>query len=115
MRTILVRRVSPLILAAAAAAWLLAGSLSGGAASLPLPHPVVSDYAQISTSTTPPTEVQCFSAGRRCFTPQGVRAAYNVQPLYDIGNDGHGRTIAIVDSYGSDTIAHDLHVFDQAF
>ena len=24
-------------------------------------------------------------------------------------------TIAIVDSYGSDTMAHDLHVFDQAF
>ena len=26
-----------------------------------------------------------------------------------------GRTIAIVDSFGSDTIAHDLHVFNQAF
>src|SRR4029077_16316101 len=28
------------------------------------------------------------------------------------GVDGRGVTIAIVDSYGSDTIAHDLHVYD---
>src|SRR5262249_39831842 len=29
--------------------------------------------------------------------------------------DGSGMTIAIVDAYGSDTIAHDLHVYDQAW
>src|SRR5262249_12267208 len=34
---------------------------------------------------------------------------------YDAGLDGRGQTIAIVDSYGSDTIAHDLHVFNTAF
>ncbi len=55
------------------------------------------------------------SVGRRCFTPASTRAAYNLQPLYDQGLDGTGTTIAIVDSYGSDTIAHDLHVYDQAF
>ena len=85
-----------------------------------LMHPTVSDYVQISTSTTPPTEAQCFAATpppthRRCFTPQAIRAAYNVSPLYAAGFDGHGVTIAIVDAYGSDTIAHDLHVFNQAF
>jgi len=78
-------------------------------------QPAWSDAAQVSTSTTPPTEAQCFSAGRRCFNPASVRAAYNLQPLYDGGFDGTGRTIAIVDSYGSDTIAHDLHVYDQAW
>ena len=31
------------------------------------------------------------------------------------GFDGRGMTIAIVDSFGSDTMAHDLHVYDQAF
>jgi subtilase family serine protease len=36
-------------------------------------------------------------------------------PLYAAGYDGRGQTIAIVDSYGSDTIAHDLHVFNTAF
>jgi subtilase family serine protease len=80
-----------------------------------VPLPVVSDYQQVSTSETPPTEAQCFSVGRRCFGPQATRAAYNVQPLYDQGFDGRGMTIAVVDAYGSDTMAHDLHVYDQAF
>jgi subtilase family serine protease len=75
----------------------------------------VSDYAWITGSETPPTQAQCFSAGRRCFTPDGIRAAYNIAPLYAQGFDGRGVTIAIVDSFGSDTIMHDLHVFDQQF
>ncbi len=78
-------------------------------------HPSVSDYAQISTGNTPPTEAQCQSVGRRCFTPQALQSAYNVGPLYGNGINGQGMTIAIVDSFGSDTIAHDLHVFDTAF
>jgi subtilase family serine protease len=92
-----------------------AGSSHTRAAALPVPQPTVNDYAQVSTSTTPPTEAQCNSVGRRCFTPQSTRAAYDVGPLYDNGFDGTGITIAIVDSYGSDTIANDLHVYDQAF
>jgi subtilase family serine protease len=75
----------------------------------------VSDYQQVSNSETPPTQAQCASAGRRCFSPQAIRASYNLLPLYANGNDGRGRTIAILDSYGSYTMAHDLHVFDQAF
>ncbi len=78
-------------------------------------HPAVSDYVQVSTSETPPTEAQCASVGRRCFTPQSTRAAYDLQPLYDQGLDGTGMTIAVVDSYGSDTMPHDLHVYNQAF
>ena len=91
------------------------GGRGGSTVALPMPHPIFSDAQQISTSTTPPTQAQCNSAGRRCFTPQSLRASYNVGPLYAAGFDGTGQTIAIVDSYGSDTIAHDLHVFDQAF
>jgi subtilase family serine protease len=105
-------------LAALALAALSASAASGttaAAGAAPLFHPTVSDYAQVATSTTPPTEAQCFSVGRRCFTPQSTRAAYNVNPLYAGGFDGRGITIAIVDSYGSDTMAHDLHVYDQAF
>ena len=111
-------RTAGLIVAVAVVLWLivaLVGGHGGAASALPTPQPQVSDYAQISSSVTPPTEAQCFSAGRRCFTPQSIRAAYNVGPLYSQGFDGRGRTIAIVDSFGSDTIAHDLHVFDQAF
>jgi subtilase family serine protease len=84
-------------------------------AASPAPRPAVSDYQQIATSEVPPTQAQCNSVGRRCFTPQSLRSAYNLQPLYDLGTDGHGATIAIVDSFGSDTMAHDLHVYDQAF
>jgi len=78
-------------------------------------HPTVSDYQFITSSETPPTQTQCASVGRRCFSPQAVQAAYDMAPLYAAGLNGTGITIAIVDSYGSDTIAHDLHVYDQAF
>ncbi len=78
-------------------------------------YPTVADYTQLTTSAVPPTQAQCASAGRRCFSPQAIRAAYNVGPLHTAGYDGRGQTIAIVDSYGSDTIAHDLHVFNSAF
>src|SRR3954454_24051378 len=92
---------------------LLAGHASATAA--PVPHPTVSDWQLISSSETPPAEAQCESVGRTCFTPQAIHSAYDLGPLYDQGYDGRGTTIAIVDSYGSDTMAHDLHVFDQAF
>jgi subtilase family serine protease len=95
----------------------LAATTGGSQArtALPVPHPTLNDYAQVSTNTMPPSEAQCMSVGRRCFTPASTRAAYNLQPLYDQGLDGTGTTIAIVDSYGSDTIAHDLHVYNEAF
>jgi subtilase family serine protease len=89
--------------------------LAAAAATLPAVLPAVSDWTQVNQSERPPTEAQCFSAGRRCFTPQSVRAAYNLNPLYEQGLNGRGKTIAVVDSYGSDTMSHDLHVYDQAF
>src|SRR6185437_12514772 len=53
--------------------------------------------------------------GRRCFNPASIRAAYNLNDLVARGMDGRGITVAIIDSYGSDTMAHDLHVYNQAF
>jgi subtilase family serine protease len=106
--------VSGMIAALAASA----GGSPSRAAALPVPHPTVStvgDFTQVSTSETPPTQAQCASVGRRCFNPASTRAAYNLQPLYQQGLDGTGMTIAIVDSYGSDTIAHDLHVYDRTW
>ncbi|MFF8942966.1 hypothetical protein ACF1A5_11970 [Streptomyces sp. NPDC014864] len=84
-------------------------------ATYPQVRPTVADYTQLTNSQTPPTQSQCASVGRRCFTPQAIQAAYNVGPLHSAGDDGRGQTIAVVDSYGSDTMAHDLHVFDKAF
>jgi subtilase family serine protease len=80
-----------------------------------VPQPMFSDALLISASTTPPTEAQCESVGRRCFTPQSVQNSYNLAPLYAAGHQGQGQTIAIVDSYGSDTIAHDLNVYNTQF
>jgi subtilase family serine protease len=101
-------------LLAALAALTGAASGSGSAkVAYPVPHPTVTDYQFIKATT--PTEADCEAVGRTCFTPQAIRSAYNVAPLYAHGWKGQGVTIAIVDSYGSDTMAHDLHVFDQAF
>lgn len=112
IRRLLLAGVSSLALAASGA---LAVPTVSSAAAYPVVHPTLADYAQVSAGTTPPTQAQCASAGRRCFSPQAVRAAYNLGPLYTDGFDGRGQTIAVFDSYGSDTMAHDLHVFDQAF
>lgn len=90
-------------------------STANVAVSAPLFQPTVSDWQFISASTTPPTEAQCYSAGRRCFVPASMANSYNYASLLSAGNQGQGITIAVVDSYGSDTIQHDLHVFDQAY
>jgi subtilase family serine protease len=44
-----------------------------------------------------------------------MTAGYNFGPLYASGFNGKGKTIAIIDSFGSPTIADDLHVFDVGF
>ncbi|GAA2773863.1 S53 family peptidase [Kitasatospora cinereorecta] len=113
VRRLLLAGVSTLALAATGV--LASPTGSANATSYPLLRPTVAEYAQVSTGETPPSQAQCAAAGRRCFAPQAVRAAYNLGPLYAGGFDGSGQTIAIVDAYGSDTMAHDLHVFDQAF
>ncbi|RKE18277.1 S8 family serine peptidase [Streptomyces sp. TLI_171] len=67
----------------------------------------VGRVAPISTS-------DCVSQiGIHCYSPLQYRAAYNLNPLYQQGITGKGRTIVIVDSFGSPTIQHDLEVFDQ--
>ena len=53
--------------------------------------------------------------GIRCYTPVQYRKAYRLNPLYRQGITGAGRTIVIVDSYGSPTIASDLQAFDAEF
>jgi subtilase family serine protease len=101
-----------LVVGLAVLAALFGGRGSARPSALPTPQPTVSDWVQLTSSETPPTQAQCNSVGRRCFTPQATRSAYDLAPLYAAGVDGRGVTIAIVDSYGSDTIAHDLHVYD---
>jgi subtilase family serine protease len=63
-----------------------------------------------------PTNSYCLqNFGVGCLTPALLAKAYNFGPLRDAGIDGSGRTIVIVDSFGSPTIASDLQAFDQEF
>ncbi|MDH6706849.1 MULTISPECIES: S53 family peptidase [unclassified Kitasatospora] len=62
----------------------------------------------------PLSTTQCVSQiGIHCYSPLQYRNAYNLNPLYQEGVTGKGRTIVIVDSFGSPTIQHDLEVFDK--
>ncbi len=45
------------------------------------------------------------------YQPSDLQTAYNLTPLYQHGLDGTGTTIAIVDAYGSTTIAADAAAF----
>ena len=106
----LLRRIAPLAIGAAALGATAAGSPAATAAVTF--HPAISDFQFITASETPPTELQCNSVGRRCFFANAEEVSYNLPPLYNQGLMGQGQTIVIVDSFGSETIRHDLNVFN---
>jgi subtilase family serine protease len=63
-----------------------------------------------------PSQANCVRYGfYHCLTPGQVQKAYNLAPLYRHGITGKGKTIVIVDSFGSPTIKRDLAVFDRQF
>ena len=71
---------------------------------------------QAAHSVTPPTDQQCRQQqGHPCYSPQEMRTAYGVDGLIKNGDIGTGQTIVIVDSFGSPTIAADLHTFDVGY
>jgi len=107
--------VVALLAVAGGVAAAVAFTSTSHAAALPMPRPTVDTVQYVSSGTTPPTEAQCLAVHITCFGPHAIRSAYNIGPLYQQNLNGRGQTIAIVDSYGSDTMAHDLHVYDQAF
>lgn len=64
----------------------------------------------------PPTIAQCETELQiECYGPPQFQRAYDMGPLYRAGLTGAGKTIVIVDAFGSPTIAQDLQTFDQAF
>ncbi len=73
-------------------------------------------YIMTSSSQTPPTDKQCRQQfGFPCYSPQEMRRIYGVGDLINHGYIGTGQTIVIIDSFGSPTIAADLHTFDQGY
>jgi len=67
-------------------------------------------------SSRPPSAAQCRSRfGGTCYTPAELASAYGVKPLWDQGITGRGRTVVVVDSWGSPTLRADVRHFDRAF
>jgi subtilase family serine protease len=64
---------------------------------------------QFSCQTTP------VSAGGPCYGPFQIRHAYGIDTLLATGNDGSGRTIVIIDAYGSTTLASDVALFNSTW
>ena len=54
-------------------------------------------------------------AENRCYGPDQIREAYGINPLLNSGVNGAGRTIVIIDAYGSPTIEQDLQTFDATW
>jgi len=81
----------------------------------PVAHPLISDWQFLAGGITPPSQAACNAVGRRCFNPTAMHNSYNYASLLAAGNQGQGKTIAVVDSFGSDTIRDDLGVFSTAF
>ena len=101
--------------ATAAVATLGLGVATGTAGAEPMVVSPLTTHVALDTGA-PPTTAYCQSRfGVSCYSPAQLQAAYNLKPLYARGQTGAGRTIAIVDSFGSPTIADDLAKFDADF
>ena len=91
-------------------------SASGGRHVLVRPLPFAHNVAGDKALAFPPDTNYCLTnLGIHCYQPAQLVKAYNLAPLFASGITGRGKTIVIVDSFGSPTIANDLHVFDQTF
>jgi subtilase family serine protease len=80
--------------------------------------PTISDWQYLGNSPTPPTQAQCASAvpaPRRCFNPTAMANSYDYATLHAAGNQGQGKTIAIIDAFGASTIRQDLGNFSAQF
>jgi subtilase family serine protease len=111
------RKVSALLLgvASAAAFCAVAAPAASVAAARPTvrPIPAVSGHIMVQSRVSPLPTSQCLALiGIHCYSPVQYRTAYNLNPLYASGITGAGRTIVIVDSFGSPTIQQDLNTFD---
>ncbi|GAA3733563.1 S53 family peptidase [Streptomyces tremellae] len=106
-------------LAALVACVLAPGAAARGTrapAALPLPVPAVAGHQVVRGASGPLTTAQCEDRyGIACYTPTQYRQAYDLAPLYRRGITGRGRTIVVVDSFGSPTVQHDLDVYSRQF
>ncbi len=65
------------------------------------------------SATTPP----CLTSTTepRCYDPQQIRNAYNIQPLLNAGITGKGHAVVLIDFATSASLASDVHLYDQLY
>ena len=105
---------------ASAAVVVAASVLTGQTAAIAVAHPAsvrpipaVTGHINAADLVSPlPTSTCVAELGIHCYSPLQFRTAYDLNPLYAKGITGRGRTIVIVDSFGSPTIQNDLQAFD---
>jgi subtilase family serine protease len=77
-------------------------------------QPAVAGHIEAASLGSPISTSDCLAMfGIHCYSPLQFRTAYDLNPLYAHGITGKGRTIMIVDSFGSPTLQHDLDMFDS--
>ncbi|MEV5875533.1 S53 family peptidase [Streptomyces sp. NPDC052101] len=106
------------LVAAALAATSQAGATTAAPAGVPHTKaiPAIAGHNLVHGVASPLPIAQCESKWHiACYNPLQYRTAYNLNPLYKKGITGKGRTIVIVDSFGSPTVQHDLDVYSKQF
>ena len=99
--------------ASSAASTVTSAGIQGSGKSVQA-HPMTWGSREVADLPTPLPTSQCKAQlGINCYSPLQYRSAYDLNPLYQAGITGRGKTIVIVDSYGSPTIQADLDVFDK--
>ncbi|MFD4598262.1 S8 family serine peptidase [Streptomyces sp. NPDC058464] len=106
--------------AAATSVAALAATALTAAAPTAVPHtlavPAVVGHTLVHGVSSPLSSEQCQAKWQiNCYSPLQYRTAYDLNALYRKGVTGKGRTIVIVDSYGSPTVQHDLDVYSKQF
>ncbi|MGI5456437.1 S53 family peptidase [Streptomyces sp. CA-249302] len=106
--------------AAATSVAALAATALTAAAPAAVPHtlavPAVAGHTLVHGVSSPLSSAQCQAKWQiNCYNPLQYRTAYDLNALYKKGVTGKGRTIVIVDSYGSPTVQHDLDVYSKQF
>jgi len=113
------KRVVGFALVAAAAIAALAATSGGAATHTMTPsvgaNPVIQNLGALNSPANQPGRLRQCQLSGTCQGPDQIRDAYGFQPLLDNGVDGAGRTIVIIDAYGSDTIQSDLATQDAYF
>ena len=81
----------------------------------PIPEASAPILAKDQLPAPLPTTTCQADFGIACYTPLQYHTAYDLNPLYSAGITGAGRTIDIIDAFGSPTIANDVATFDAQF